>query len=128
MSVFEGGADLDAIEAVCAGSGIDVFDAVAGLVDKSVLAPQEVAGRVRYRMLDTIRAYGRERLVDRGEADELTARHTGPTSSSSPARPDGRGSVLASATFSRGPWPSTPTSVRRSTRAWPRRRPTRMPS
>jgi non-specific serine/threonine protein kinase len=75
MSVFEGGADLDAIEAVCAGTGVDVFDSVAGLVDKSVLAPQEVAGRVRYRMLDTIRAYGRERLVDRGEADELTARH-----------------------------------------------------
>ena len=73
MSVYEGGADLDAVEAVCAGTGINVFDTVAGLVDKSVLAPQEVAGRVRYRMLDTIRVYGRDRLAERGEADELTA-------------------------------------------------------
>ena len=75
MSVFEGGADLDAVESVCAGAGINAFDAVAGLVDKSVLTPQEVAGRVRYRMLETIRAYGRARLDERGEAEEVTRRH-----------------------------------------------------
>ena len=75
MSVFEAGADLDAVEAVCAETGIRVFDAVAGLVDKSVLVPHEVGGRVRYRMLETIRDYGRGRLVELDEADELTRRH-----------------------------------------------------
>jgi predicted ATPase/DNA-binding CsgD family transcriptional regulator len=75
MSVFEGGADLEAVEAVCAGTDLNAFDTVAGLVDKSVLAPQEVAGRVRYRMLDTIRAYGLERLEKRGEARDLAERH-----------------------------------------------------
>ena len=74
MSVFDGGCDLDAVEAVCAGTGINVFDTVAGLVDKSVLIPQEAGGRVRYRMLDTIRAYGRERLDD-SHADRLSERH-----------------------------------------------------
>jgi predicted ATPase/DNA-binding CsgD family transcriptional regulator len=75
MSVFDGGCDLDAVEAVCAGTGIDVFGTVAGLVDKSVLTPQEAAGRVRYRMLDTIRTYGRERLAERGDTDALTQAH-----------------------------------------------------
>ena len=75
MSVFHGGCDLDAVEAVCAGTGINVFDTVAALVDKSVLSPQEAAGRVRYRMLDTIRAYGRDRLAERGDADQLIELH-----------------------------------------------------
>jgi non-specific serine/threonine protein kinase len=75
MSVFEGGADLDTVEAVCGGPSLDVLEAVAGLVDKSVLAPQETAGRVRYRMLTSIRDYGRERLAMRGEAQELLVRH-----------------------------------------------------
>ncbi len=75
MSVFDGGCDLDAVEAVCAGTGINVFDTVAGLVDKSVLSPREAAGRVRYHMLDTIRAYGRERLAEQGGVDDLAERH-----------------------------------------------------
>jgi predicted ATPase/DNA-binding CsgD family transcriptional regulator len=75
MSVFEGGAELEAVEAVCAGPDVPVFEAVAGLVDKSVLVPQEVAGRVRYRMLETIRDYGRERLAQRGESADLAERH-----------------------------------------------------
>ena len=75
MSVFEGGAELEEVEAVCAGPDVPVFEAVAGLVDKSVLVPQEVAGRVRYRMLETIRDYGRERLAQRGESADLAERH-----------------------------------------------------
>ncbi len=75
MSVFEGGCDLDAAEAVCSEAGINVFETVAALVDKSVLIPREAAGRVRYRMLETIGAYGRERLTERGEADQLAERH-----------------------------------------------------
>ncbi|MFC9505589.1 LuxR C-terminal-related transcriptional regulator [Streptomyces sp. NPDC057002] len=40
----------------------DVLDAVAGLVDKSVLCREPGPGGVRYRMLDTLRQYGLERL------------------------------------------------------------------
>ena len=75
LSVFEGGADLEAVEAVCAEKGLNVFDTVAGLVDKSVLVPHSVAGRVRYRMLETIRDYGRDRLEERGEAIVMAERH-----------------------------------------------------
>ena len=75
MSLFEAGADLEAVEAVCADTGASAFDALAGLVDKSVLVPEEAAGRVRYRMLDSVRDYGRERLDGRGEAEWMQGRH-----------------------------------------------------
>jgi DNA-binding CsgD family transcriptional regulator len=75
MSVFEASCDLEAVEAVCAETGASVFDAVAGLVDKSILVPEEAAGRVRYRMLESVRDYGRQRLEGRGEADWVKGRH-----------------------------------------------------
>lgn len=70
VSVFAGSLDLEAAEAVCGGDGIrreEVLDLVAGLVDKSVLIREEHAEAVRYRMLDTLRYYGRERLAAAGE-------------------------------------------------------------
>jgi predicted ATPase/DNA-binding CsgD family transcriptional regulator len=77
-SVFAGEFDLDAAEAVCAGNGLseaDVFTAVAGLVDKSVLVPGEASHHVRYRMLETIRQYGHERLLASGGEADLRRRH-----------------------------------------------------
>ncbi|MGW5683574.1 ATP-binding protein [Nonomuraea sp. NPDC003754] len=77
MSMFAGGADLDTAEAVCAGDGIDpveVIDLVAGLVDKSVLVTEHGEAGVRYRMLESIRAYGAERL-EPGEATALRGRY-----------------------------------------------------
>ncbi|WP_285743036.1 LuxR C-terminal-related transcriptional regulator [Lentzea sp. NBRC 105346] len=66
-SVFAGGFGLDAAEAVCAGPDVpDVLEAIAGLVDKSVLIRERDSDRLRYRMLDTIRHYGREKLADPG--------------------------------------------------------------
>ncbi|WP_344952338.1 LuxR family transcriptional regulator [Actinomadura miaoliensis] len=65
LAIFPGGVDLETAEEVCADAGIapgEVLDLIAGLVDKSVLVADPTAGGVRYRMLDTIRAYGRERL------------------------------------------------------------------
>jgi non-specific serine/threonine protein kinase len=65
LTTFPGGADLDAVEALCGGNGIardDVLDLIAGLVDKSVLNTDQFGPRTRYRMLDSIRAYGREHL------------------------------------------------------------------
>jgi predicted ATPase len=61
-SVFVGGMDLEAAEAVCAGEGIareDVLDLVTGLVDKSVLLREEHPLEIRYRLPESLRAYGR---------------------------------------------------------------------
>jgi non-specific serine/threonine protein kinase len=78
LSVFAGGCDLDAAESVCAGGSLTrpaVLDAMAGLVEKSVLLREEAQGRVRYRMLETIRQYGREQLQRTGDEAELRRRH-----------------------------------------------------
>jgi non-specific serine/threonine protein kinase len=78
MSVFAGGVDLDAAEEVCRGADIprdDVLDLVAGLVDRSVVSGEESDGRVRYRMLETIREYGRQRLAERGANGTLRRAH-----------------------------------------------------
>ncbi|MEV7541919.1 BTAD domain-containing putative transcriptional regulator [Streptomyces sp. NPDC089915] len=76
LSVFAGGCDLEAAEAVCAdGGGLDVADAMAALVDKSlVVAAPGPAGDMRYRLLETVGEYAAERL---GEADreETEQRH-----------------------------------------------------
>ncbi|MFD9888513.1 ATP-binding protein [Amycolatopsis sp. NPDC059027] len=64
-SVFAGSFDLDAAERVCGGAGVEpdaVVDLIDGLVGKSVLAVREHAGENRYRMLETLREYGREQL------------------------------------------------------------------
>ncbi|MER6942974.1 LuxR C-terminal-related transcriptional regulator [Nonomuraea sp. NPDC000554] len=79
VSVFAGGLDLDAAEAVCSVDGIDhdeVVDLVIGLVDKSVLIREEHrVGGVRYRLLETIRQYGRDCLVASGQEAAMKARH-----------------------------------------------------
>jgi predicted ATPase len=66
LSVFAGGITLQAAERVAAAD----LDRVASLVDKSLL---ESDGAGRYRMLETIRAYAAERLVESGEADQVRA-------------------------------------------------------
>ena len=78
VSVFTGSLDLEAAEAVCAGDGIEraeVIDLVIGLVEKSVLIREEHPVGVRYRLLDTIREYGRERLATSGHEAALQQRH-----------------------------------------------------
>lgn len=77
-SVFAGGFDLAAAEAVCAGEGLptaEVLPAVAGLVDKSILTRHEHGLATRYRMLETIRQYGQDRLTETGETMRLRRRH-----------------------------------------------------
>jgi predicted ATPase/class 3 adenylate cyclase len=79
LSVFVGGWTLDAAEQVCAGNPIDagdVLDLLTGLIDKSlVLAELQPDNSLRYRMLETLRQYGRERLADAGESGSTTASH-----------------------------------------------------
>lgn len=75
LSVFEGGATIDAVEAVCTGEG-DPLDLLSALADKSLLLQQEDHnGKVRVRMLETIREYARERLNKEGDAARVRARH-----------------------------------------------------
>lgn len=74
LTVFAGGADLDAIERVCGPlDSADVLDVLTGLVDKSLVE----AGGGRFRMLETVRAFGAERLVEAGEAEPLRRAHAG---------------------------------------------------
>ena len=79
LSVFSGGFELAAAEAVGAASDLpveSVLGRLTGLVDKSLVVPTGgPEGRTRFRMLETIRQYAAERLVEAGEADEARRRH-----------------------------------------------------
>ncbi|MDP4506946.1 ATP-binding protein [Nonomuraea turcica] len=78
LSVFAGGFDLDAAESVCAGAGLDgadILDLVDDLVTRSIIQRVETDGAVRYRMLETIREFGRERLAVSGETRRVACRH-----------------------------------------------------
>ncbi|HEV2281289.1 MAG TPA: hypothetical protein VGX75_02720, partial [bacterium] len=78
LSVFAGGFALPAAEAVCAGETIahaDVFDLLARLVDRSLVICEERDGETRYRLLETIREYGGERLREAGEDAAVRGRH-----------------------------------------------------
>ncbi|HET7496938.1 MAG TPA: protein kinase, partial [Candidatus Eisenbacteria bacterium] len=70
LSVFAGGATLEAVESVCSGEGLAedlVLDLMTQLVDRSLVIPEEGAGgTARYRLLETLREYGKERLVAAG--------------------------------------------------------------
>ncbi|WP_432930432.1 LuxR C-terminal-related transcriptional regulator [Microbispora sp. CA-135349] len=78
VSIFPGHFDLAAVEAVCTGGGIeqhDVLDLIDALLDKSLLLREEHEGQVRYRMLETLREFGRHRLEGPGERRALARRH-----------------------------------------------------
>ncbi|WP_181387472.1 AAA family ATPase [Streptomyces sp. Act143] len=78
LSVFAGPFDLEAVEYVCSGDGLaepDVLDVLTELVAQSVVAREETAAGVRYRMLDTLRAYGADWLEATGDAERLRRRH-----------------------------------------------------
>jgi predicted ATPase/class 3 adenylate cyclase len=85
MSVFAGGWTLAAAEAVCAGDGIaavEMLGLLAQLVEKSLVQPEEPGscaergcGEVRYRLLETVRQYARERLLEVGEAAAVRGQH-----------------------------------------------------
>ncbi|WP_432000535.1 ATP-binding protein [Streptomyces sioyaensis] len=76
LSVFSGGFDLEAAAAVCSEDLAEepILDVVASLVDKSLLTRADQDGRVRYRMLETIRQYGCARL-DETSREECRRRH-----------------------------------------------------
>ena len=76
LSVFAGSFELVAAEQVCEGDDLDdLLDTVTFLVDKSILTREESGSVVRFRMLETVRAYGREKAQESGDYTELRRRH-----------------------------------------------------
>jgi predicted ATPase/DNA-binding NarL/FixJ family response regulator len=80
LSVFASGFSLEALESVCAGEGLardEVLELLSHLVDKSLVVARESGGEAHYRLLETIRQYGGEKLVESGEAGQVRERHAG---------------------------------------------------
>jgi predicted ATPase/class 3 adenylate cyclase len=78
LAVFVGGWALQAAEQVCADEDVredQVLDLLDSLVDKSLVTAEERSGVIRYRMLETVREYARERLNEARDGDSIRARH-----------------------------------------------------
>ena len=80
LSVFTGDFTLEAAELVCAGEDLqkeEVLNLLSHLVDKSLVLVAEQDGEARYRLLETVRQYGWEKLSDLGEEGQHRERHAG---------------------------------------------------
>jgi predicted ATPase/class 3 adenylate cyclase/Tfp pilus assembly protein PilF len=78
LAAFAAGFTLEAAEMVCAGDGVDeseVLDLLMRLVDKSLVMTEEQDGTARYRLLETVQEYTRERLRKSEEAEGVQRRH-----------------------------------------------------
>lgn len=79
LSIFAGGFDLAAAEAVTAGGEVvehEIIDHIDSLVDKSLVVPSmDRAKRTRYRLLEPVRQYARSRLDTAGETASVAGRH-----------------------------------------------------
>lgn len=76
LAVFRGGFYLAAARSVAGGAeGADILDPLSSLVDKSLVVAEDRGPRTRYRLLETIRQYAQEKLVDSDEARAIRARH-----------------------------------------------------
>jgi len=77
-SVFAGGFQLDAAEGICADDRLpagDVLELLAALAAKSILTAGHSKGVARYRLPETLREFGQERLHESGEDTALRRRH-----------------------------------------------------
>ncbi len=78
LSVFPSSFDLTAVEEICPGNGLKkerILDLLDGLVDKSVVSAAVQGAGMRYRMLESIRDYGMEKLRSGGEEESLRRQH-----------------------------------------------------
>ena len=78
LSVFAGGFDLAAAEYVCAGDGIDQLDVAEllhALVDKSMVLSERTGSATRFRLLETLRQYGEDRLDQTQSLARMRDRH-----------------------------------------------------
>jgi predicted ATPase/class 3 adenylate cyclase len=79
LAVFQGGCTFETATVICdpeGDLGMDVVDGLASFVDKSLLRQEEgTGGEPRFRMLETIREYARERLAESPDDDVSWRRH-----------------------------------------------------
>jgi len=78
LSISSGGFSLESATLLASAETIDEFDALdalSSLVDKSFVLPEASATETRYRLLESIRQYGYEKLVAAGERDRVALRH-----------------------------------------------------
>ena len=78
LSVFINGWTLDAAESICSDANIaseDLLDVLTHLTNKSLVITEKTQMGMRYRMLETIRQYANEKLVQSGEMDGLRDKH-----------------------------------------------------
>ena len=78
LSVFAGGATLDAAVSVCAGEDLDPYqveDSLVSLVDKSLVVGEERGLDLRYRLHELVRQFAAARLEEAGESTESRDRH-----------------------------------------------------
>lgn len=78
VSVFAGGFTLDAAERVCGGDEVqpeDILDLLARLVEKSLIMVEKTEREARYSLLEMVRQYSRDRLLESGDAELMGQRH-----------------------------------------------------
>ncbi len=78
LSVFQGGFTLQAVEEVCTDDTLDLFsvlELLPSLVDKSLVSADIEGEDARYRLLETLRQFARDRLDESGDADAFRLRH-----------------------------------------------------
>jgi predicted ATPase/class 3 adenylate cyclase len=78
LSVFAGGFTLESCDAVCSDPGVsraETMDTLSALVDKSLVVVERAEGATRYRLLETMRQYARERLLDSEDRLDARTRH-----------------------------------------------------
>lgn len=78
LSAFAGGFTLEAAEAVCTDEHIppyEILDLLTNLVSKSLVVFEERDEEARYRLLETVRQYARDKLLETGEAARMRDRH-----------------------------------------------------
>jgi predicted ATPase/class 3 adenylate cyclase len=78
LSAFAGGWTLEAAEQISAGNTVaagDVLDLLTSLSNKNLIGSDQTDGRSRYRLLETVRQYAREKLLDSGDAEHVRQRH-----------------------------------------------------
>ena len=78
LSVFAGGWTLEAVEAVCVGGAVEEWEALdflTSLCDKSLVVAEPSGTTTRYRMLETVRQYARDHLLEVGDGEVYRDRH-----------------------------------------------------
>jgi non-specific serine/threonine protein kinase len=80
LAVFADGWTLEAAEEVCSGNGIessDILDLLSQLVNKSLVLAGTAKGEARYHILETIRQYAHEKLLEAGDVEAIRDKHLG---------------------------------------------------